>query len=87
MKSECARNVKVLIMINQDEVREMKLTERQTEAVNWVKSNYHHWRKRLMSRPEELPKSYRHFWRYPFGIHEWNEHIRIARRVLWQGKI
>ena len=64
------------------------MTERQLQAINWVKSHYgRQWRKRLLLRPEELPKGYRHVWKYPFGIPEWNENIRIARRVLWQGKI
>lgn len=64
------------------------LTPRQLEAVSWVKQAYgKRWRRRLSTRPEELPVGYRHFWRYPFGIVEWNEHIRIARRVFWQGKI
>ena len=63
------------------------LTARQQEAVNWVKATYgRRARKRLMTRPEELPTRYRHLWYRPFGIPEWNEHIRIARRLLWQGK-
>ena len=65
-----------------------QLTPRQTEAINWVKASYGKlWRKRLSTRPEELQPCYRHFWYRPFGIQEWNEHIRIARRVMWQGKI
>ena len=64
------------------------LTPRQQKAVEWLLANYgKKARKRLLSRPEDLPEGYRHFWQFPFGIPEWNEHIRIARRVLWQGKV
>ena len=64
------------------------LTSRQREAIDWVRSAYgRNAKTRLSSRPEELPLGCRHFWRYPFGIPEWNEHIRISRRLLWQGKI
>ena len=65
-----------------------QLTPRQMQAINWVKASYgRRWRKRLQDRPEDLPMGYKHCYYKPFGIPEWNEHIRIARRVLWQGKI
>lgn len=65
-----------------------QLTPRQKQAVDWVKSHYgRQWHKRLSTRPESLPIGYRHLWYYPFGILEWNENIRIARRVFYQGKV
>lgn len=65
-----------------------KLTKRQQEALDWGKANYGRKLKhRLSSRYDELPKAYRQFWHNPFGISEWNEHMRILRRIFWQGKI
>ena len=65
-----------------------ELTSRQQKAFDWVNAQYgRKARARLLTRPEELPIRYRDFWRFPFGILEWNEHIRIDRRLLWQGKI
>ena len=64
------------------------MTDRQKEAIAWMKANYgRKWKQRLQWRPEELPLHYRGFWYKPFGIKEWNDHMRIARRLLWQGKI
>lgn len=64
------------------------LTVRQAEAIAWCKSAFQrNWKKRLNQRPEALPEGYRHFWAHPFGVPEWNEFIRIARRALWQGKV
>jgi len=66
-----------------------ELTPRQAEAVNWARASFtpYKLKEKLENRPEQLPKGYRHFWRYPFGISEWNEHIRLLRRLYWQGKI
>ncbi len=64
------------------------LTPRQSEAVKWATNlTPSHRKHMLQARPEDLPKNYRKFWRYPFGIPEWNENVRLLRRLYWQGKI
>jgi len=66
----------------------MKLTPRQAAALAWGKQAFgRRLKARLKSRPEELPLGYRHIWFNPFGIAEWNEHMRILHRMAWQGKL
>ena len=64
------------------------ITERQAEALAWGRQAYgKQLRKRLNTRPETLPIGYRHLYWHPFGRQDWNEYMRILRRMLWQGKL
>ena len=64
------------------------LTKHQYEAYHWGRANYgNQLKRRLSTRPETLPVGYHHVWFAPFGRPDWNEYMRILRRLYWQGKI
>jgi hypothetical protein len=65
-----------------------KLTPCQRVAVQWARTSYGvRWRQRLKGRPEELPIGFRHCYWHPFGREDWNDYMRVLRRLYWQGRL
>jgi hypothetical protein len=73
-----------------------RLTDREKAAVTFCRANYRAWRKRLLrtreehnaARPDSIdPRIWDDWFNRPYGDKVFNAHIRIARKVLAQGRI
>jgi len=73
-----------------------RLTDREKAAVTFCRANYRAWRKRLTrtrkkhnaARPEHINTiNWNHWYDHPYGNKQLNAHIRIARRVIAEGRI
>ena len=72
------------------------LSERERQAMTWIRSNYRDWRKRfagslvehMAERPEWVEVDvWRSWYAQPFGNNRFNVNIAIARRLLRAGVV